>query len=95
MQSFNLPRFVRDTALAAGIPETHLSAIVERAERAKHAADKIDKATPLRGDGAGLVVVSSLDGIEGELATAERALARRVVLRAAADYEKGLLERFL
>lgn len=93
--SFNLPAFVRDQASAAGIPDSHIGAVVDRALRGLVARNKLGGLTPLVGSGSSLVIVASLEGIQSEIDAATRALCRRIVARAAADHAAGLLERRL
>lgn len=71
--SFNLAAFVRDQARDAGIPETHIQAVIHRADMARAAVRQVGKLTPLRGGSPGIMVVSSLDGIEREIESADRA----------------------
>jgi len=92
--SFDFTTFVRQEAQRAGIPAEHLTAVEHRAELARRARDHFGGNTPLR-DAGGIMLIASLDGIDEEIASADRALGRRVVAQAVADHAAGTLERLL
>lgn len=79
--------------MEAGIPETHISAVVHRAALACYAKSSIEGFTPLAGAGPSIILVTSLEGISQEIDASLRAVCRRVVEKSAQDYKSGLLER--
>ena len=90
-----LIRFVQDTAREQGIPAELISAVVERVKAGKYAVDTVDEWAPLAGEGepSKLIVISSLDDLEKEIDFAAKVLAKRVITRAVADHQRGVLER--
>jgi len=79
--SFNAEAFTRDLCAARGIPAEHVAAVICRAEGGLRAAHSLD----------GFVRLTR----EQRIAVTPRAICKRVVARAAADHEAGVLERLL
>ena len=79
--SFNLDAFVRDECAARGIPAEHVAAVICRAEGGLQAAHHFD----------GMLRLTR----EQRIATTPRSICKRVVARAAADHEAGVLERLV
>jgi hypothetical protein len=90
-----LIQFVQQTAHEQGIPPELISAVVERVRAGKYAVDTVDEWAPLAGmvEASELIVISSLDDLEKEIDFAAKVLAKRVITRAVADHQRGVLER--
>lgn len=75
----NTTALVRDLALAAGIPEEHLPAVIHRAEMALQAVAHLGHGRTR----------------EQRIAATPSAICRRVAAKAATDHAAGTLERLL